>query len=219
MSRPSLVAASASVVIRGEFDPIRLAPTTLRKQGFLTESEEDSVDIEVVFRDVVKFATDSMLVFATRDKILMRAEGQENEEPLKDIWIGIIRSLSDIVVSKVGLNHDRRYSFAAEQDWHALGNRLAPKAVWGDTLESPGLLALVLKSQRPDALDGYIHTKVEPFQNDDVPFGVLVDVNDHFDFADNSDAVGSDEVARFIGDHWRDARLRATAIFEKAVQT
>jgi len=217
MSRPSKVSASASVVVRGSLDPGRLTPSWLHREGLLAQDEAEMAEIEVIFRDVVKFAADMLQFEATHDRLVVRAPTDLESEPMKDISIGVLRKLPGLRVTKLGINHDRRYAFTNADAWHALGHSLAPQQLWQGVLDEPGMLALHMQGTRSDGQRGYVRVRVEAFVDAQTPFGVVVDVNDHLDVERDGSPIEGPEAADVVQATWRDAAARSVTITEKVL--
>jgi hypothetical protein len=217
MSRPTKISASASVVVRGSIDPGLLTPAWLHGEGLLALNEAVLAEMEVVLPDVVKFSADILQVAATRDRLIVRADNELNFEPMKDVAVGILRKLPALQVGKIGINHDRRYAFVDVDAWHAVGHLLAPKEAWQGALEEPGMLAVVMQGARPDDRAGYIRVRVESFSDEDTQFGVVVDINDHFDVERDGSLVDGAEAADLVQAQWRDSGKRSVVAIEKVL--
>jgi hypothetical protein len=214
MNRPVKTNSGASIVVRGAFEPITLAPAWLRREGLITDGEADQAEIEVIFRDVVRFSVDSVTIEATKDRILIRTQDERLVEPMKDLMVGILRRLPNIRVTKLGLNHERRYSYADASHWNALGDRLTPKETWGNSLTSPGMLSLTLRGNRPDRYAGHVRVRVDSASEEDDQFGVVIDINDHFDLDYDDEVDPGAEAAGMVLVNWRESVRRAETLYD-----
>lgn len=175
---PTVLSAGFSIVIRGHFNPPIFQPYWLAAHKLITESEAETAEIEGISPAQSVFAGQWFHMATTKDRLQIRTESLEDLELLRDLGKGILRVLDQTPVAVLGLNYDTDVELGSSEEWHAFGDRLAPKEPWGGSLHLPGTEALVMRAVRTDSYGGYIRVLVQP--SDRVATGVRLEHNDHF---------------------------------------
>lgn len=104
----------------------------------------------------------------------------------------------------------------SEEDWHAVGHRLAPKEMWRGVLEKPGIRSLSMEGHRGDEFIGRITVKVEPSQR--IEYGVYVNINDHYEVEDQETSLGCGEVIDILESSWDKSIARSEKIAKKILE-
>ena len=98
---------------------------------------------------------------------------------VRDIVLGTFFLLEHTPVSALGLNRQMHFSLGSEEDWHRVGDRLAPKEGWSGVLEGrPGMRALLITTQRGDEQGSIVGVRVEPSAQ--IKHGVFFELNEHY---------------------------------------
>jgi hypothetical protein len=114
----------------------------------------------------------------------------------------------------MGLNRHMHYQMKTEQDSHALGDLLAPKAHWSGFVEAPGLQTLTILGPRGEAVARRRQVTVQPSQR--VPFGMYVATNEHHDIEQGPDSVSNamQTLRSSWTDSMRDAKIEAERLLD-----
>lgn len=206
----------ASIVLVGDFNPTIFQPLWFSSQGLLAEQFVQDSQIEIIRPELVAFKIEWLKVQVTRERFQISTLQEPFFEPLRDLAEGTFELLSHTPIKFLGINNFRQYQLPSIDKWHALGDLLAPKDVWRQTLEEPGLLSMTIKGQRPDAYIGAINVKVE--STNEIERGIEFNINDHYDFSSEkpSKAVhGAAEVIEALKNSWVDSIARADKIVEE----
>ncbi len=178
MTAPELVIDTASIVIKGTFDPAKLSPQELVAQGLLeskdiTEASQrfSTADISILETTKLRFAINS-------DTIQMTAQLAEEFEPMRDLAVGMLRLSTSATVSVMGMNRDVHFTTPSIESWHSVGDTIVPKDIWSGVLEAPGMASVTLKSARSGTYGGYRQIMVQ--SSNLVQQGVFVNQNDHY---------------------------------------
>jgi len=100
------------------------------------------------------------------------------------------------------------FSLQSEENWHRLGDKLAPKEGWREILEGrPGMLALIITAQRGDASGSIVTVRVEP--SSQIKFGVYFDINENFP-APTNDALKS--LMGTVRERWEESQAYAAKV-------
>jgi hypothetical protein len=127
---------------------------------------------------------------------------------LPDLVRGTFFVLSRTPVTALGLNRQMHFSLESEENWHRLGDRLAPKEGWNEILEGrPGMRALIITTKMGDAAGSVFTVRVEPSAQ--VKFGVYFDINEHFP-ASTKDALKS--LMDTIRERWEESQAYAAKV-------
>ena len=181
------IADHASIVLVGSFNPMIFHPIWFEKQGLLPAGETDNSKIEVVSSDVAIFTVPWLRVEVLRERFVIRTSDESKFGPLRDLALGALRLLEHTPVSQLGMNRDLAFSLESAEEWHAVGHKLAPKAVWAPHLNVPGMVSLTMRGERKDGRDGSVNVTVKSENN---PANtVSLACNDHFQLAANSTAL------------------------------
>lgn len=206
-----------SIVIVGGFDPQRLHPQWFRAEGLLGKLEAQLATVGLVHPDVSDWQTDSMIVQITRDRFLAQAKVESAADALRDFVLGTLHLLDQTRCTALGLNRTMHFDVGGEENWHRIGDCLAPKDLWRGTLRNrPGMRSLQIEDlTRSDQLPGKVIVTVQPSQK--YRHGVFFDVNN--EIVDASEASTSAFIG-IIRNHWtrllKEARDMAESILNQA---
>lgn len=203
----------SSIVLLGTFNPVIFQPAWLNSQGLIRKEEAEAANIGIIHRDVADFRLDwtSILVVRERFQILPLKDGHDEE--IRDLVIGIFRLLAHTPIYAMGINKTAHLPMESIEAWHTLGHRLAPKDIWNEILEKPGMQSLIIQGVRTDSLRGYINVKVEP--STIVQPGIVTEVNDHYEVQDRNKTTGSDEIVGILDRSWLKSYERSETILTK----
>lgn len=200
-----------SIVLAGSLNPSIFHPAWFGKQGLIRD-EEAKAELEIVSPQVAKFKLDWVEVQVTPERFTATAFDAGHALPLRDLVIGTFERLEHTPIRAVGLNRICHFKIGTKDEWHRLGDILAPKTLWSDVLaERPGLLSLTIEGKRPGSDAKFFHTRIEPSRK--IEYGLLVYTNEHFDLTtsinDNSSGdqllLGTQSVIDLIRGNWEQA--------------
>jgi hypothetical protein len=213
--------SGCSIVALGHFNPLIFRPEWFRDKEIVIGSDFTGVSIDIIHPEIVAFKLPWGQMEVNRDRFSISAV----QEPLVrtyDFFVKCFQALPETPVTAVGLNRDVHFATASQQARNHVGDVLAPKPFWGDFVEKDGkrtggMRSLVMeqaalkdgRSVRLDGLPGWIHVKVEPSLKLEVPHGVYVHVNDHFDLKSEGKAADGKRVADLVGERW-ESSIRAS---------
>ncbi len=203
-----------SIVLRGSFNPAIFHPSWFASHDLIRSQEVDAANVQIVHPDAAVFAAEWLEINVVRDRFQAATTQESYYEALRDLVIGVLGLLYHTPLRLMGINRDFHYQLGSENAWHTVGHRLVPKADWEDLLEKPGMKSLVVQGVRPDDLQGYIRVKVEPSAR--VPYGVYVEVNDHYELkGPNGTKSEASEAMQILSERWRNSMQRSASIAQK----
>jgi hypothetical protein len=189
---------SPSIGVIGKFDPRIFQPAWLRSENLLGELEAkaatESIDL-IVNANITSWQTDVMLVQVTPDRLFVLGKGESSAQPIRDFVVGALSLVPGNEAKLLGLNRSMHFSVGSEENWHRVGDALAPKSFWSGPLgENLGMLNLqIQQAPRQDGKAGRAVVTVQPSAK--LPKqGVFIEVNN--EFSDN------EQFADLLASHW-----------------
>lgn len=122
-----------------------------------------------------------------RDRFVAQASDAGHYLALCDLVLGVFQLLEHTPFNKMGLNRFLHFRMPSEEQWHAVGDLLAPKEPWLGILGRPGLRSLYIQDAPEDLASSGAAVKATPFIRVEpslaVSPGVFVEVNKHHEAA------------------------------------
>lgn len=113
----------------------------------------------------------------------------------------------------LGINNEAHLRASSTEKWHELGHALAPKDLWREFFQSPGLQDLTIRqTPRRDEAKGYTDVSLQPSTM--LHPGVYVRINEHFAFTD-SDNIGADHATTALKKHWPASVVFSESVFAR----
>lgn len=201
-----------SIILLGNFNPIIFQPAWFSAKELLAQAEAEAAKVEIIHPDAAIFSLEWMRLEVTRERLMVETTQESYYEVIRDLILGMFSLLSHTPLKKMGINTNMHFLIENEEQWHNIGHRLAPKDLWKDILQSPGMGSLtMIESTRRDGLKGSISVKIEPSVKV-LPWGVFINVNDHIEAKDADAIIGSDEIMNILRSSWKDCHERAKNI-------
>ena len=177
----------ASIVFIGSFNPAIFHPEWLVRNGLIPADDLAGAKVEVVHNDISKFTLEWLGVDVLSNKFIARTNDPSKFSPLKDLMISVFNVLEHTPIVQIGLNLITDYKINSEENWHKIGDTLAPKTIWEQCLpKRVGLKSLKLVSPRPDELKGIMNVSIDSYGNEQIPYGVRFNINNHIEIERSS---------------------------------
>lgn len=204
----------ASIVLVGSFNPAIFHPEWLLRHQLITQDDLKGAKIEIVHNDLSKFSLEWLGVDVLRNKFTVRTNDPSQFSPMKDLMISVFGILEHVPIAQLGMNSRRTYKIGKEEHWHKVGDVLAPKMIWEESLpKRVGLTSLTVQSPRPDSLKGSVNVSISPSRTNS--FGVNFDVNNHVELeANQEDGERKYDVSMILAAHWDSSLALARKISE-----
>lgn len=216
---PRLDEDHPSIVLVGGFDPRRFQPTWFRQERLLGQTEAEQAEIRIVAPEVADWSTEWFDMQVTTNRFLVIAKVESRAESLRDLVVGTFQLLEHTVTTALGLNRAMHYDVGGEENWHRIGDALAPKQLWRPHLpKRPGMRTLQMEeTHRGDGLPGKSIVTVQPSQK--YTHGVFFDVNNEIHPRGEASTSFFVEVIR---NHWErlldEAKKMADDVLQRAGQ-
>ena len=192
----------------GSFNPAIFQPEWFARHELLPPTMVEAAKISVVSPMISDFETERLRLQVTADRFTAISNPNANSESLRDLVTGTFFLLEHTPVTALGMNRQMHFSLGSEENWHRLGDKLAPKDGWNGVLEGrPGLRALVITTTRSEPQGSLIFVRVEPSQQ--VRFGAFFEINEHYPAPKTEPLKGLMEILR---GRWEEAQRYAAGI-------
>ncbi len=167
----------ASIALTGSFNPKIFQPEWFARQGLLPAEEAEGAQVRAIVPQICQFETERFYVQVTDQQFLAGSKPSTDPAPLPDLVRGTFFILEHTPVTALGLNRQMHFALGSEEEWHRVGDRLAPKDGWNEILGGrPGMLSLIIQTVMPE---GAVFTfRIEP--STQVKNGIYFDANAHF---------------------------------------
>lgn len=181
---------AASIVLVGDFNPPIFHPDWFRSHGLIRDSEADAAqkrDNFVIAGKLANFKAGPFELQVTQDRFMARVADSPNFPLLRDLAVGTFGLLEHTPVRLLGLNRMIHYSLGSEEQWHEVGDTLAPKDPWNGVMEEPGMMNVHM--QGPGRVDFAEHFRVKIQPSRQTAHGVYFDCNEQY----NAELLTDDE--------------------------
>ena len=206
-----------SIVLRGPFNPVMFHPSWFAAHNLIRKQEAESAEVQIIHPSLAKFQAEWLEVQVVPDRFQAATQQESFYEVLRDMIAGMFEILTPPEMIAMGINRQFQYQLESEHAWHALGDILAPKDVWHEALDRPGMARLIMQGKRTDSLNGYIQVRVEP--SPEITYGVLIEINDHYQLSEspNDGRSASDLAISCLLEQWQTSMKRSLQIAERIV--
>jgi len=202
-----------SIVLIGEFNPTIYQPRWFSAFGLMTDEEADTAVVEVIHSDVTVFQLPWFRLLVERERFQVICLSEPYFERVVGMVSQTFKNLGHTPIKMLGINNEAHYKATSVEKLHALGHALAPKALWNEFFEKPGLQSLTIRQKtETDKQRGYTQVTVEPSAR--VRGGLYVAVNEHFDESQNL-ALGCEKIVALLDARWAESKDFAERIFAR----
>jgi hypothetical protein len=208
---PSPANEDISVVLVGALNPAIFHPEWFVRQKLLSEADVRESRVQIISPQVSDLAFLEFGIQVLPNRLTLRTTDVSKAPKINDLILGILLKLPHTPISAAGINQAAHFPTESEENWHKIGNTLAPKdPVWRGLYENSGMLLISIQSRRGGDFPGVINLTVQPSPL--VRHGLFVASNLEFK---PSDEVGSaEQVIEFIQTNWVTATKEATRAAE-----
>lgn len=210
MTRQTPDRFSRTIVILGDFNPKIYQPSWLAAENLIGKQESEEAKIEVIHSDVSIFSLGWLRLEVLRERFVAEISQQPFDKPLRDLVLGIFTLLRHTPIRVMGINTSVHFRLSSIEKWHEAGNRLAPKTLWADVLDNPGMIRVQMReTERKDKKNGYVDVRIEPSAK--IQPGLFFHVNDHYE-GSGKELMNTEEMLAILGSNWDESTLRAEQI-------
>lgn len=207
----------ANLVLIGDFNPKIFQPAWFAAQQLIREQEASNAEIQIIHEALVSFSLEWLRLEVHQNRFFAATNQSPYFEVLRDLVVGAFRILKHTPIRMMGINRDLHYRMKSENDWHRLGDYLAPKQIWNEILKKPGMLSLSVEGLRPDEYNGRIVVKVQPSKR--IMYGTYISINDHYEVRDMGAIMGAEEIIDILEVSWEKSLSRSEQIACKILES
>lgn len=193
MADPAIVHDSASIVVRGHFNPAIFSPAWLLSEELISEPDYEDSQAELVSADVTVIKGPGIECQVTREALQLSGTRAETFEVARDLVVGILRTLRHTPVAVVGINRNVHISIEDETAYNRVGDTIAPKGLWDSLLPLAGMQSISLIGATSFLQPSRCLLRIE--QSAVVSVGIFIQHNDHFTLL--SDSIASLPESKF----------------------
>lgn len=220
---------SSSIVVVGNFNPAIFTPDWLEQNNLIgkgdaiTAREGSEGRNLIISRQVATFESEWFALEVVEGRFSLTSKGGLSPA-IKDLAAGIFQLVPHTPVIAVGLNFIAHYKLSSEDDYHKMGDILAPKSVWNSAFPdgAPGLADLSIRIQdgnRGEKLKSADEKRITVKPSNIVKYGVHLSYNDHRDV--RSDGIRAmkpaERVANIIDSDWESSWADAIKVFDNVL--
>lgn len=219
---------SASIVAVGAFNPAIFSPDWLERNNLIgPEDAKSARESEGLLysRQVSVVDTDWFVLQVLEEQLTLSSKGALSPT-LKDLAVSIFSLVAQTPINAIGLNFLGDYKISTVQDFHKIGDVLAPKKIWHEIFppadQNVGMVNLsvsVQKGKRGDIIvvddKKVISAQISSKFNN----GIHLLMNNHYDISkiDQKERTSAEYVAKIIDDEWQASWDEALEVFDKLI--
>lgn len=217
---------TSSIVAVGDFNPAIFSPDWLERNNLIGKDDADAVQEKGQGRSLL--ISHQVTTFETKWFALQILENQLSltskdalSPAFKDLAVGIFQLVPHTPVTAVGLNFLAHFKLASEDEYHRVGDVLAPKDIWKTLYpdESAGLADLTIRIQpyiRGEPLKTKDEKRISLRPSDKFKFGVFLSYNNHRDVTtpDDDNLRPAERVAAIIDKEWESSWQDSVRAFD-----
>ncbi|MEZ5682044.1 MAG: hypothetical protein R3E14_12215 [Erythrobacter sp.] len=174
----------------GSFNPAIVTPHWLLSQDILSKSEAERADVEVIHKELSRFAVSGLKFEVTPERFHIFAEAEPFIRLSDTIKILFTHSLPHTPIKAALLNYYIHARLADFDQRMRFGRKFAPIEPWGDLAplfeggrpeELGGLVDLTMQFRRRDEVEGLMRVILQPSNRIPEPSGIFVQVTHSFE--------------------------------------
>ncbi len=225
MVRTAEILTSAIVAV-GDFNPAIFSPDWMERNKLIGKDDADSVREGrqgkplLISHQVATFETKWFALQVLENQFSLTSKDALSPA-FKDLAVSIFQLVPHTPVSAVGLNFLGHYKLASEDEYHRVGDVLAPKGIWEELYPDamPGLADLTVRIQRGsrgEPLKTKDEKRISVQPSEKIRFGVFLSYNDHHDVSarDEDNLRSGERVATLIDSEWESSWRDADRVFD-----
>jgi hypothetical protein len=218
----------ASIVAVGSFNPRLITPAWLRRNGLIGSDDEAAVadDPEyLVSRQITRFKAGIFHVQVLENQLSLSVTGPVSPA-LRDLAVGVLTILAHCPVTAIGLNFSAHFKIERLDDFHKIGDALAPKDIWrkmfkGDDIDvgMQDVTVVVFPVARNEVRTTQDAKRISVQPSGQIRQGVYFLFNDHYEVKpkENDKLLPAEIAASIVEAHWETTNTEAVNVFDSVL--
>jgi hypothetical protein len=201
----------ASIVLLGRFDAGRLHPNDTIMQELLTPADTEVLRVTLLLPgEVIEFQTQFLVIHADGNRLSITSQiSAPIPQKVRDFMAELLLSIN-MPVTAMGINRDIHFPVRSAEKFVAIRDQLIKRDSLEGVLKNGLIRSLLFESDRYDAEEGKIYTRIEPSMI--IRQGVFIQVNDHISFPSTK---LTNDLSSSLFEKWTAAIDNAQAIVSK----
>ncbi|MEI8093899.1 MAG: hypothetical protein WCG80_06765 [Spirochaetales bacterium] len=203
---------SHSIVVVGQFNPIVYQPLWFAGEEILRQSEATAASVEFINNDFVKFNTDWLSIFVSRERFTASTAHESSFEVLRDLVRATFETHISTPIQFAGLNTEYHFRLRKGTTWNSIAEKYAPSKNFPEGLSDRVLTNISFEVLRDSfEITGKISVRLEPSVR--IENGLYVFINDHFEFAKTpSGSYNGEHLVSLLENGWEKSQKKAASI-------
>jgi hypothetical protein len=218
---------SSTIVALGDFNPAIFSPDWLEKNGLVGKADADTAregsreQQLLVSHQASTFETKWFGLQVLENQFILSSKDALSPA-LKDLAVGIFQLVPHTPIRALGLNFQAHFKMTNEDEYHRIGDVLAPKGIWNSLYpeDSAGLGNITIRIQHwkrgdpePKSKD---HKNIALQPSNVLKMGVYMSYNDHHDIITSAEdrTSSAERVIAIIDSGWEPSWHDAIRVFE-----
>lgn len=207
-----------NVIFIGDFNPVIFQPSWLAHKKLIREDEAENAKIEVIHTEVVQYKIGDWLQFeCTRDRCIFTTLQEPFFIVVKDLINGVFSLLKETPIRAFGINVGYNINSQSKENYYNIGKSLTPLSLWEEDLNDPRLSKIEILEQKRKDFDKTEASRtitITSSKDPRIPFGVLINVNNHFSV---KDFKNSDTANALLNEVWDISNSESLVLVEKLI--
>lgn len=219
---------TSSIVALGDFNPAIFSPDWFERNNLIGQDDaqtaRDGKQL-IVSHTVTVLETEWFALQVLEGQLTMTSKGVLSPA-FRDLAIGIFQLVPHTPVRAAGLNFMGDFKLASEDEYHKIGDTLAPKNIWNelcsDDEHSVGLASLTIRVQhgkRGEKLLSQNEKRISVQPSNRFRIGVFLSYNDHHELkGDFEEGLRpAERLATIIDKDWESAWHDSVRVFDGVI--
>lgn len=212
------------IVAVGSFNPAIFSPDWLLSRKLIGSGDCDAAQQAgslIVTSQVSAFETDWFHLQVVDNQFSLTSKGALTPA-IRDLAQGIFETVPHTPVTAVGLNFLGHFKMATEEDYHLVGDTLAPKAVWREIYDQntfdvglADMQVFVYRAKRGQSPDSPDRVTIQLQPSSKIKVGIYLSSNDHrAKFASEPANANAASAALIVQNYWEASLSEAERVFD-----
>ena len=222
----------SSIIVAGNFNPAIFSPYWMEKNNLIGPDDAKNAlksPSLIITNQVLRFETEWFVLQVLPQQFSLTSKGAI-APMMRDLAEQVFLLLPHTPVTAVGLNFQGHYKINTIEDYHKIGDALAPKEIWNQIRffpeQSSGLEHLTIRIDPFKRKNFFSIGSNENFRkvifqpSTEVIPGIFLALNDHRNVpeSNDNDLTKAENISKIIKDEWNRVKSEAEDIFKQLLE-